>query len=196
MHLSKNMTKTKRTKTLQIAHKLNNNPILYTSLFCSSVLQYVALCARCVSIAGKKTWLQESLHSCYCPDRIEFRLAGPSCEQLFTHRRERRRLMPSGLAEKQTLRRAIMETLLLPSFPSCMMWRSNSSAKTWRLFFSPLIIAWESQVFFFLFSFTVLSVIVRESHYYLWQLHSIHSLWQGQRQMKCSDYLGFILQYL
>lgn len=102
--------------------------------------------------------------------------------------------MPSGLAEKQTPRTAITETRLLPSFPSCMMWRCNSSVKKRRLFFFPLIIAWESQGFYFFF-IVPLSVIVRESHYYLWQLHSLHSPWQGQRQMECSDYLGFIFQY-
>lgn len=85
------------------------------------------------------------------PNRIEFQLAGPSCEQLFTHRQETRRLMPSGLTEKQTRRMAITCRLLFwPPFPLYMMWRPNSSVKH-RLIFPALITAWESQGVFFFF---------------------------------------------
>lgn len=84
----------------------------------------------CVSIAGKRLVITGIVAHSPLPDRIEFWLTGPSCEHLFTHRRERRRrLMPSGLAEKQTPRTPIKEMLLLPPFPSDSMWRPNSSVK-------------------------------------------------------------------
>lgn len=134
------------------------------------------------------------MHTRYHPTELSFGKRDQAVSSCLHTGGERRRLMPSGLAEKQTPRTAITETRLLPSFPSCMMWRCNSSVKKRRLFFFPLIIAWESQGFYFFF-IVPLSVIVRESHYYLWQLHSLHSPWQGQRQMECSDYLGFIFQY-
>lgn len=129
-------------------------------------------------------------------NRMEFGRAGPNCEDLFTHRRERGRLMPSGLAEKQTPSWAIRDT---PAalLPVARVVEAKQFSEAQRLFFSPFDYSSGKPGFLFLFfSFVPLSVIVREIHYCMWQSHSPLSPWQGQRQMKCSDYPGLIIQYL
>lgn len=148
LQLRENMTKTKRwhyrTQTIQIVHVPQQSSFLFHLL--PSTRRYIHCplpnCFNCREKGGD----YRNLCTLLLADRIEFQLAGPSCEQLFTHRRERERLMSSGLAEKRT-----KEGLSRVDAPSALLPHCT----------------WGGGYFFSfdhsLFIFKLLSVIVRES---------------------------------